>query len=116
VRELFRQRAARAEQEGLESSGGDPEDVCDLLVGTALELAQDDRLALLRRDLRERGQQLPHRRAFPHVTAGRDLAVELDFTRARLIPTKTLLDRVARDRQQPVRRLPGSHSLLERSV
>ena len=45
-----------------------------------------------------------------------DPVVELDLARPRLLLSEALLDRVARDRQQPVRRLSRLDALLERAV
>ena len=45
-----------------------------------------------------------------------DPVVELHLTRPGLLVSESLLDRVARDRQQPVRRFPRSHAPLERAV
>ncbi len=46
----------------------------------------------------------------------RDSIVELDLARPRLLLSEALLDRVARDREQPVGGLAGPHALLEGSV
>ena len=46
----------------------------------------------------------------------RDPLVELDLARPRLLLTEALLDRVARDREQPVRGLARADALLERAV
>ena len=44
------------------------------------------------------------------------LLVELDLARSRLLLPEALLDRVARDREEPVRRLSRAHALLERAI
>ena len=49
------------------------------------------------------------------VPAG-DVLVELDLAWSRLFLPEALLDRVARDRQEPVRRLARANALLERAV
>src|SRR5262249_48259710 len=75
VRELVGERASSAKEECLEGAGGDTENVCDLLVGASFELAEDDRLALLRGNLRERSQELADRRSLAFVAARRHLAI-----------------------------------------
>ena len=113
--ELLGERAARAEEQGLERACRDAEDLRDLGVRTALELAQDDRLALLGRDLRERGEELADARAVLVRLAAGDPVVELDRSRPRLLLPEALLDRVARDREQPVRRLSRANALARAS-
>ena len=117
VLELLGQGAARAKEECLESGGRRPEDLGDLGVRPTLELAEHDRLPLLGRDLRERGEKLAHGRVLVVVRRGvRDAIVELDLARPNPFLSKPLLDRVAGDRQQPVRGLAWAHSLLQRAV
>ena len=62
VLELLGERAPRAEQEGLERPSRDAENVGDLGVRAPFELAEHDCLSLLRRDLRQGREQLPHGR------------------------------------------------------
>ena len=117
--ELLGERASRAEEQRLERGGGDAEDLGDLVVRAALELAQHDRLPLLRRNLRQRSEELADARSFVVLVVRSglgDALVELDLTRSRLLLPEALLDRIARDREQPVRRLARPNSLLERAV
>ena len=76
--ELFGERAAGSEEERLERTRRHAEDLGDLGVRAALELAEDDRLTLLRRDLRERGEQLADARAVVVRLLAGDALVELD--------------------------------------
>ncbi len=116
VRELFRERTPRAEEQRLERSRRHAEDLGDLGVRATLELAQDDRLTLLRRDLRKRGEQLADARAVVVRFLAGDALVELDQTWSRLLLPESLLDRVAGDGEEPVRRLARAHALLERAI
>ena len=116
VLELLRERAARPEEERLERRGRDAENVGDLGIRAALELPENDRLTLLGRDLRERGEQLADAGAILVDVRPRDALVELDGARPRLLLSKALLDRVARDGQEPVGRLAGVDPLLERAI
>ena len=100
MRQLVGQRASRAEEKCLERRGRDAEDLGNLSVRASLELAQDERLSLLRRDLRERREELTDARVVLVVRARPcQLVVELDLARSRLLLSEALLDRVARDRQ-----------------
>ena len=114
--ELPGERPAGSEEQRLESGRCRAEDVRYLAVRAALELAKHDRLALLGRDLRESGQELADARTLVVRLRARDVLVELHLSRSRLLLTEALLDRVARDCQQPVRRLPRTHALFERAV
>ena len=118
VLELLCERSSRAEQERLERGGRHAENLRDLVVRAALELAQDDRLPLLRRNLGQRSEELADTRCIVVLVRSRmrDSIVELDLARPRLLLPEALLDRVARDREQPVGGLAGPHALLERSV
>ena len=114
--ELLGERAARAEEERLERGRRDAEDLGDLGVRATLELAKHDGLTLLRRDLRERGEELADARAVVVRLRSGDAVVELDLARPGLLVPEPLLDRVARDREEPVRRLPRTDALLERAI
>ena len=63
VLELLGERAARSEQERLERGRRHAENARDLGVRAAFELAENDGLALLRRDLRQCRQKLADGRA-----------------------------------------------------
>ena len=118
VLELLCERSSRAEEERLERGRRHAENLRDLAVRAALELAQDDRLPLLRRNLGQRSEELADAGCLVVVVRSgmRDPIVELDLARPRLLLSEALLDRVARDREQPVGRLAGPHALLEGSV
>ena len=58
VLELLCERSSRAEEERLERGGRHAENLRDLAVRAALELAQDDRLPLLWRNLGQRSEEL----------------------------------------------------------
>ena len=119
VLQLLRERASRAEEQRLQGRGGDAEYLGDLVVRPSLELAQHDGLPLLRRNLRQRSEELADARSFVVlvVRSGLDDAlVELDLTGSRLLLPEALLDRIARDREQPVRRFARPNSLLQRAV
>src|SRR6186997_2418198 len=83
VRELFRERTSSPEEERLECTRRDAEDPGDLGVRATLELTKDDRLTLLRRDLRKRGEQLADARAVVVGLLAGDVLVELDETWSR---------------------------------
>ena len=63
VRELFRERTPGPEEQRLERTRCHAEDLRDLGVRATLELTEDDRLTLLRGDLRKRCEQLADARA-----------------------------------------------------
>ena len=110
VLELFSERSSRAEEERLERGGRHTENLGDLAVRPALELAQDDRLPLLWRNLGQRSEELADAGCLVVVLVGSgmgDPIVELDLARPRLLLPKALLDRVARDREQPIGGLRG---------
>ena len=115
VLELLGERAAGAEDQRLERGHRDAEDRADLLVRTPLQLAQDERLALRRRDPLQRADEIVDRGPVVVRLDGRDVAVELDLARPRLLLAEALPDQVVRDRDQPVRRLARLLAALERA-
>ena len=116
VLELFGERAARAEEQRFERGRRHAEDLGDLGVRATLELAKHDGLTLLRGNLRERGEELADARAVVVRLRSGDAVVELDLARSGLLVPEPLLDRVARDREEPVRRLARTDALLERAI
>ena len=115
VLDLLGERPARAEKQGLESAGREPEKLCDLGVRPPLELAHDEGLALRRRDPLERADELVELDVLLAGPFVRHVVDELDHRRAigRLAPA--LPDEVVRDREQPVGRLAWRLASLERS-
>ena len=112
VLELVGERAARAEEERLERRGRDPQQLGDLLVGTAFELPHHERLALSGRD----SLQGLHEIVELDLVVGRsgsDVAHELDLGRARGGLAPALPDEVVSDREEPARRVPGVLAALE---
>ena len=108
----------RARKRSVSSAEGrDAQNPGDLGIRATFELAEDDRLALLGRDLREGGQELADARAVVvlDLVVG-DAIVQLDLPRACRVMPEPLLDRVARDREEPVRRLARTDALLDRAV
>src|ERR687888_2020197 len=101
--ELLAEGAAGPEEQRFDRRHGDLEDLRDLRIGPALELAHDDRRALVEREVAERA--LDVLRARPALLLGRevtDLVVELDLVgSARGLPEALPAD-VVRDRDQPV--------------
>ena len=90
------------EEQGLDRGLGHLERGRDLAVGTAFELAQDERLSLLRRQLGERGAQRLGPPAFGLLD--RDL-LELDLDRAPRAGREGAAALVVGDLDQPVARL-----------
>ena len=113
VLELVREGAPGAEEQRLERRGGDPEQLRDLLVRAALELAHHERLALRGRDLLQSLDEAVELDLLVRHP-GRDVADELDLRRAggRLAPP--LADEVVGDREEPARRVPRVLPALER--
>ena len=107
VLELLGQGAARPEDQGLECGLCYAEQRADLDVRPALELAQNERLALGRRNPLQGAHEVVERgRIVVDRFDGRKLLVELDVARARLLLPEALPDQVVRDRDQPVLRCP----------
>src|SRR5262245_36288765 len=103
--ELLAQRAASAEDQCLDGTGGDLEDLRDLRVRSPLELAHDKRRPLVEGEVAERA---------PDVLAGRqivvdervgDVVLERDLRRAASRLAEALAADVVRNRDQPVLRL-----------
>ncbi len=115
VLQLLRQRAARPEEQPFEGGDGDLEDLGDLLVGAALQLAEDERLALRARDPLQRADEIVDGRAVVVRLVAGHVAVELDLLRPRLVVPPALPDHVVRDRDQPGLGLPRPVAALERA-
>ena len=97
------ERAAGAEDQRLDGGARDAEDARDLGVRAALELAHDDRRALVQRQLRERVEHVARARAVVDRRLG-ERGLELDLVRpARARPELQPAD-VVRDRDEPVLR------------
>ena len=92
------------------------DDLRDLGIRASFELAQNDGLALLRGNLRERGEELADGRSIVVRLVSGDGIVELHLTGSGLLLPEALLDRVARDREEPVRGLARTDALLERAI
>ena len=116
VLELFGERAAGTEEQRLERGRRYAEDLGDLGVRATLELPQDDGLTLLRGNLRECGEELADARAFVVRLRSGDAVVEFDLARSSLLLPEPLLDRVARDGEEPVRGLSWTDALLEGAI
>src|SRR5215218_8360271 len=113
--ELLAQRAAGAEEQGLDGAHRRLEDRGDLGVRATLELAHDDCGALVEAQLRERVAELRGGRDVL-VGAGGCAAVafgERDFLRPAGGSAEALAALVVRDLDQPVVRLDGPVALPE---
>ena len=114
--ELLAQGAARAEDQGLDRAHGDVEDLGDLVVAAALELAHHERGALVEGEVAERSADvLGGERVFLDDGLG-ELVLEDDLARAPLRLAEALAADVVRDRDQPVLRGARAFALLHRAV
>src|SRR5207248_3792414 len=114
--ELLAERAAGAEDQRLDCAHGEAEDLGDLLVGAALELAHHERGALVEGEVAKRAADvLGADRVLFDVRLG-ELLVQLDLVRAALRLPEALPADVVGDRDEPV--LGGARllSALERAV
>ena len=115
--ELLAERAAGAEDKGFDGTDGEVEDLGDLGVRASLELAHDERGALVEGEEAEGPADL---------TGGRDVVVlgrrggeafvELDLLRAARRVAEALPADVVRDLDQPVVRAIRALAALERAV
>src|SRR5207237_7098331 len=117
ILQLLAEGAAAAEDQRLDGAHRDAEDLGDLLVGTALELAHHERGPLVEGEVAERtadvlgadGLVVFHHRL-------RELLVQLDLVRATLRLAEALAADVVRDRDQPVLRCARALAALEGAV
>ena len=115
--ELLAERAAGAEEKGFDGTDGEVEDLGDLRIGASLELAHDERGALVE------GEEA---KGLADLTGGRDVVVvgrrggeafvELDLLRAARRVAEALPADVVRDLDQPVVRAVRSLAALEGAV
>ena len=115
VLELVGKGAAGAEEKRFEGARRQVEDLGDLAVRAAFELAHDERLALALGDPLERPDEILHRRPAVICRVLRNVAVEFNFSRTGLLLTEALAHDVVGDGDQPVRGLPRPLAALERA-
>src|SRR5690349_22158476 len=111
--QLLPQRAARAKDQRLDGARRQVEDLGDLGVRTALELAHDQRSSLVEAEMAERAADVFAAR---HVVVDErvgDVVVERDLRRTARRLAETLPADVVRDRDQPVLRLLRPAALLD---
>ena len=111
--ELFAQSAACTEDERLDGACGDVEDLGDLRVRTSLELAHDERGALVEREMAECPADVVAGGQVVVDDRVRDVVLERDLRRSAGRLAEALPTDVVRDRDQPVLRLLGTISLLD---
>ena len=115
--ELFAQGPAGAEDEGLNGADGDIEDLGDLGVRAALELAHDERCALVEAEEPEGAADLARARHVAVVGGGRSSAlVELDLLGPPRSVAEALAADVVGDLDQPVVGALWAFAALERAV
>ncbi len=114
--ELLAQGAARAEEERLHRADADFEDLRDLLVAAALELAHDDRGTLVEGEVAERPPDVLGRQRVLVDDALGELLLEADLGRAPLRLAEALAADVVRDRDQPVLGLLRALAALEGAI
>src|SRR3954471_9904948 len=116
VLELLAQRAAGAEDQRLDRAHAQAEDLGDLLVAAALELAHHERRTLVEGEVAERAADvLGPDRVLLDDRLGELLLVD-DLGRATLRLAEALAADVVRDRDQPVLRRARPLALLHRPV
>ena len=115
--ELLAESAAGAEDQGLDRADGEVEDLGDLGVRAAFELAHDERGALVEREEAERTADLACGGDVCVVGCrGGEALVELDLLRAARRVAEALPADVVRDLDQPVVRAMRALAALERAV
>jgi hypothetical protein len=102
--ELLAQRSARAEDQRLDGAHAQPEQLGDLGVRAALELAHHERGALVERELAERGPDVLRARGVVGDERVGEVLLERDLVRPPGRLAKPLPADVVRDRDQPVAR------------
>ena len=102
--ELLAEGAAGAEEQRLDRADGGVEDLGDLGVGATLELAHDERGALVEGEVAERAADLLRARALLLGLRLGELLVERDLVRAARRLAEALPADVVGDRDQPVPR------------
>src|SRR5262249_16750296 len=112
--ELLAERAAGPEDQRLDGTHGEAEDLGDVLVRAALELAHHERGALVEGEVTERAADVLG--ADDVVVDDRlgELLVQLDLVRAALRLAEALPADVVRDRDEPVLRGARALAALER--
>ena len=116
--ELLAERAAGAEDQGLDGADRDVEDLGDLGVGAAFELAHDERGALVEGEEAEGAADLVGGRDVGVVgrRGARASLVELDLLRSARRVAEALAADVVGDLDQPVVRRVRALAALERAV
>ena len=116
VLELLAQGAARAEDQRLDGADAQLEDLGDLLVAAALELAHHERRALVEGEVAERAADVLGADRVVLDDGLGELVLVDDLGRAALRLAETLPADVVRDRDQPVLRGARALALLHRAV
>ena len=114
--QLLSQRPTRTEDERLDGADGEAEHVGDLRIRTPFDLAQDDRRALVEREMAERTADVVRCGCVVVDELVCDVVVERHLLRPPRVGAEALQADVVRDLDQPVERRARVLTALERAV